>query len=79
MRDSTADQLEWFCRACSHLTKYVGAGVCEHCGSSKIGVQADFLRKTRAMGPITEPDDKNPTKHQRLKEGFAILHQAGDL
>lgn len=65
---------EWFCRNCWHITEPIGdPAICRWCHSPNIGVQPAILGPTRAMGHITEPEDKEPTKHQRLKEGFALL------
>lgn len=77
--EETREPLDWFCRNCWHMTKPIGIGVCLWCKSPNIGTQSQLLRRTRAMGNITEPEDREPTKHQRLKEGFGLLRQSGDL
>jgi hypothetical protein len=77
--DSPRTELDLYCRNCSHMTRAIGVGVCLWCKSPNIGVQPELLGPTRAMGPITDPSDKEPTKHQRFKEGFALLRMAGDL
>ena len=64
----------WYCRNCCHITKPVGdPAICMHCKSLNIGFQPRLLIPRRAMGIITEPADREPTKHQRLKDGFALL------
>lgn len=72
------------CDDCKHVFEAENevAGVtlvfydCPFCGSQKVRQAGDVLRKTRVMGPITDPSDRQPTKHQRLKEGFAMLRGA---
>jgi hypothetical protein len=73
------DDLTWFCRNCWHMTKPIGVGVCLWCKSLDISEQPKTVVSRRAMGVIPEPEDREPTKHQRLQEGFAILRQGGDL
>jgi len=65
--------LDYYCRDCHHLTDSVD-GNCMWCNSPSIGIQSHLCQPRRAMGPITEPDDNPPTKHQRLKDGFAMLN-----
>jgi hypothetical protein len=72
LRDVVGPQL--YCRACHHLTYEIDGKRCAWCKSQSIGVQPRILGRTRPMGPITEPEDREPTKHRRLREGFAILH-----
>ena len=50
--------------------------LCEWCKSADIGGQPKLIEHVRCMGSITEPEDREPTKHQKLKEGFALLHAA---
>jgi len=72
-----ADGLEHYCSNCHHMTQPIGdPDICRWCHSPAVGLAPQPLVKQRAMGPITEPEDKEPTKHQRLKEGFALLHAA---
>lgn len=69
-----ATSLHWFCRNCSHMTIPDGPPlICCWCHSPNIGINPELCGPTRAMGSITEPEDRQPTKHQRLKEGFALL------
>jgi hypothetical protein len=75
IRDVFGPQI--YCRGCHHYTYLVDGGRCAWCKSTGTGGQVGLVRKTRAMGPIREPEDREPTKHQRLKEGFAMLQ--GDL
>jgi hypothetical protein len=71
----SGEALDHFCRNCSHMTRPIGVGVCLFCKSPNIGIHQHTgpIPQSRAMGIIPEPEDREPTKHQRLKAGFAIL------
>lgn len=65
-----------FCRDCHHYTYATGAEKakrCAWCGSPNIGGQPALLGPTKAQGQV-EPPQRPPTKHQRLRLGFAWLH-----
>lgn len=71
-------ELNWFCWNCHHMTEPIGVGVCRWCKSPKIGTAnhpAGPLAQSRHMGRIAEPEDREPTKHQRLRDGFSMLQQ----
>jgi hypothetical protein len=63
-----------YCRACFHMTYLVDGDRCAWCKSTSTGIQPHLVMPRRAMGMIPEPEDRQPTKHQRLREGFARLH-----
>lgn len=67
---------QWYCRNCFHLTYPSGERICAWCKSPNIGPQPSILGPTQAMGGISEPEDREPTKHRRLKDGFWLLRQA---
>ena len=68
-----------YCSACQHFTYEIDGGRCCWCKSGWVGAAPQMLERKRAMGFIPEPADKEPTKHQRLKEGFAMLHSGEDF
>jgi hypothetical protein len=71
--------LEWFCWNCHHMTHSVGAGICAWCKSPRIGTAnhpAGPIPQSRRTGRFLRYEEsKQPTKHQRLMEGFALLHK----
>jgi hypothetical protein len=61
-----------YCRGCGHYTYAMDGNRCAWCKGLNIGVHPCLISGRRHMGPIQDLERK-PTKHQRLREGFAML------
>lgn len=64
-----------YCRACHHMTTIVDGYRCAWCKSQDVGIQPRLISGIPHMGPMQE-EERKPTKHQRLKEGFSLINGA---